>query len=332
MRRWFTKKLIDTYGDRFDYVAILTDFSINGSSYGTGAHFSVKNHVGNIGQMVFDKTHKFGSAGRLKGGGFLSSVTGWQSNPDSLTIPTRTHGPVSLFYHEVFAHHWGIKGLPEDIQGSPGHLSQSVVHPHIKKSPLRAKPWSEVSPGMFKTPLYTPAIGQISPRFHPLLMYSGGLMTPQEVKEVLYVDFGIEGQPSTNPAPGILKKISMNKIVDNWGGERVYHSNAEFSVKVTTSKQVYSQNESVIVHISAKSASGLKNMWFKYYAGGWKKVTIPANGEKRFRKKYVLPETFSKNEHTITAGATDMKGFDTSFDLVYTEGLDADHKHTFTVQ
>jgi len=203
-----TNEFYASHPDSFDFLAIYEMYP--GVSIGS-RHVTVKPVVAGLGISPFDNTAAWGSAGRLRGVGLVTDVTGL---PGSYEFKT---SKMHLLLHEVFGHQWGV--FAARLMKPGFHFDIGIESPTF--TVLYGRPWRKTDNTHFTTADITdPVTGTTKVTFHPWMLYAAGMKLRSEVPETL-----MDVEPDTPPASrydlvtttGTFVNVTLQSIIDAEG-------------------------------------------------------------------------------------------------------------------
>lgn len=194
-----------SHPDIFDFLAIYEmypDVSIG------SRHLTVKTFVAGFGIYERDNTDTWGSAGKLRGIGLATDVTGLPSTYEFMA--SRMH----LLLHEVFGHQWGVFAGRLDKGGF--HFDIGIESPTF--TVLYGRPWRKVDDTHFTTAdIVDPVTNTTMVTFHPWMLYVAGMKLRGEVPEVL-MDVEPDNPPSHRydlvTTTGTFTNVTLQSIID----------------------------------------------------------------------------------------------------------------------
>ncbi|MCP4659085.1 MAG: hypothetical protein GY856_27060 [bacterium] len=173
-------------GDVYDFIVIWLDFPHALLGGGANAYYSqFKNTVQGIGRGIFDDSDLAGSDGRLQGVAHMGMMDIYPEDPDE--VFRHIHTPMSILTHEV-CHRWlaSVSFLDQY-----GNVSQDLRAAYIRShwsfyfhsdaSVMLGNDIRDNGDGTFLT------VGGPR-RFGDLDLYLMGLIPPEQVRELFYVD------------------------------------------------------------------------------------------------------------------------------------------------
>lgn len=205
-----SQRFYQDFADAYDFLIFISDGPTVGPGVPYGEHFPVKNEVQNIGEILFNRTAAFGSAGKLRSVIFM--------NGQARTGPTihevmHTWGvslSTDLGFQQCQGGHWGVSGVGKGQLG--GFDSTTLV---------------DNGDGTFTVDDFGPnANGGDSVPYVPLELYLAGLADAgavSDIKNPINVDCNslqFAGGTVTFKADGI-NTVTIAQIQTASGGARV---------------------------------------------------------------------------------------------------------------
>lgn len=197
-----------TLPDTVDFLIIFTDFPVG---EGTEAFFSpVTQSIQGIGKQRLDRSAIFGSGGKLKGVVVMGSIDNF-----SFHDQRQRDSVYNTIAHELL-HNWSGSLYFMDDQG----VIQSDLLAEDKKhwtpwasftSPLGGKGWHATANNTFS--IDTDSLNTLARSFHDLDLYAMGLLPPQLLPTVGYIDSS-EAEPSSQSTSNHMITVQPEQILD----------------------------------------------------------------------------------------------------------------------
>ncbi len=207
LRDTIADEFYGSHPDAFDFLAIYEAYP---DKHIGSRHNTIKTLVAGFNIGPVDRTHQWGSAGRLQGVGLVTDINELPENYDFID------SDMHLLLHEVFGHQWGMYAT---------YLSSGIHFEHGVESPnftvLYGRPWRKVDETHFTTAdIQDPETGHFLVTFHPWVLYVAGMMDRNEISSSL-----MKVVPDTSPTSrydlvtttGTYTDITLQSVTDDCG-------------------------------------------------------------------------------------------------------------------
>lgn len=213
-----SRRFLASHADDYDQIAFWTDQRV--VEQGTFAfQTTIHNDIQGIGDDVYNFSDQFGSGGELEGLMVMDDLRKYPEDPNTRTVGEDT--ALALVAHET-GHRWGVGTLFRDGgQDSDLLLGRQSAHWSFffdsDASVLEGNEIEDLGGGSFRTA--TPSL-----RYGPLDLYNMGLIGPNEVPTVFFVDNPTgtsstrESSPRSNVSfRGTRRAVTIDQIIQALG-------------------------------------------------------------------------------------------------------------------